>query len=453
MVEKARVLVVDDDRQMQSLLQKVLVANGYAASLAANGEESLQRLRDDEVDIVLSDIRMPAMDGMDLLRQIRERYPETTVIMMTAFGAVDSAVEAMKAGAYDYISKPFKMDEVLIVLARVTEEKRLRRELVSMRQALAERYGFGQIVGKSKPMQAVYDLIQRVAATTATILITGESGTGKELVARAIHYNGSRRDGPFVPVNCSAIPAALLESELFGHVKGAFTGATADRQGLFVQAHRGTIFLDEISQMEIELQTRLLRVLQEREVRPVGGDRHVAVDVRVIAATNQPLEALVKEGSFREDLYYRVNVIPVPLPALRDRLEDLPLLTEHFLGKHADATGPRKRLCQEALAVLMRHSWPGNVRELENLVERLVVLSRGEEIRVDDLPAELCSVEDGLLARAASREASLVELENEYIQMVLERTGGNQTRAALILGIDRRTLRRKLQEYRSDQGD
>ncbi|MFA6107865.1 MAG: sigma-54 dependent transcriptional regulator, partial [Candidatus Latescibacterota bacterium] len=245
MGEPVRVLVVDDDRQMQQLLEKVLVANGYRVSLAGNGAESLQRLKNDEADIVLSDIRMPGLDGMDLLRQILERHPGTTVIMMTAFGAVDSAVEAMKAGAYDYISKPFKMDEVLIVLARVSEEKRLRRELVSMREALAARYAFGQLIGKSRPMQELYDLIRRVASTIATVLVTGESGTGKELVARAIHFNGPRRDGPFVPVNCSALPADLLESELFGHLKGAFTGATADRRGLFAEAHGGTLFLDE----------------------------------------------------------------------------------------------------------------------------------------------------------------------------------------------------------------
>ena len=453
MSEEVQVLVVDDDEKMQNMLQKFLIRSDYSVSLAGNGGEALQSLRECNFDIVLSDIRMPEMDGMELLKQIRERCPETTVIMMTAFGSVDSAVEAMKQGAYDYISKPFKMDEVLIVLSRVVEEKRLRRELVSMREALAERYAFDNIIGKSKPMQEVYDLIRRVAPTTATVLIRGRSGTGKELVARAIHFNSLRKEGTFVPVNCSAIPEDLLESELFGHVKGAFTGAIADKRGLFVEADGGTLFLDEIAEMGTELQSKLLRVLQEREVRLVGGTRHIAVDVRVIAATNQDLEAQVKKGRFREDLYYRLNVIPVSLPDLRERLEDTPLLVDHFLEKYADEVGGIKQMSREALAVLMRHSWPGNVRELENMVERVAVLCLGEEIQMEDLPAELRSAEGGLLARAAREEITLDELEKEYILMVLERTGGNQTRTAEIMGIDRRTLYRKLQSYKVETGE
>jgi DNA-binding NtrC family response regulator len=451
MSDEVQVLIVDDDEKMQNLLQKVLVRSGYSVSLAGNGEEAMERFEGCQFDIVLSDIRMPAMDGMALLKEIREKCPDTTVIMMTAFGTVDSAVEAMKEGAYDYISKPFKMDEVLIVLSRVVEEKRLRRELVSMREELAGRYSFDNIIGKSKPMQEVFDLIRRVAPTSATVLIRGKSGTGKELVARSLHFNSPRKDGAFVPVNCSAIPEDLLESELFGHVKGAFTGATADKQGLFLEADGGTIFLDEIAEMGTELQSKLLRVLQEKEVRPVGGTQHLSVDVRVLAATNQDLEAQVKKGAFREDLYYRLNVIPMTLPDLCARPEDIPLLVDHFLQKYADEAGGTKKVSKEALAAFLRHPWPGNVRELENMVERIAILCTGEEIQMDDIPPELRTAEGGLLARAAQEEISLDELEKEYIHMVLERTGGNQTQTSEILGIDRRTLYRKLQGYQREK--
>ncbi|MEW6749500.1 MAG: sigma-54 dependent transcriptional regulator [Candidatus Latescibacterota bacterium] len=452
MAEQAHVLVVDDDVKMQRMLEKFLVREGYRVSLAGSGQEALEKLGAGDLDVVLSDIRMPAMDGMQLLRQIRERCPQATVIMMTAFGSVGSAVEAMKQGAYDYISKPFKMDEVLIVLSRVAEEKRLRRQLVSMREELTERYSFDRLIGKSRPMQEVYDLIRRVAQTTATVLVTGRSGTGKELVARAIHFNSRRSDSPFVPVNCSAIPEELLESELFGHVRGAFTGAVGDRPGLFLEADGGTLFLDEVTEMGTELQAKLLRVLQEREVRAVGSARQVMVDVRIIAATNQEPEGLVRAGSLREDLYYRLNVIPIRLPSLRERLEDIPLLVEHFLEKHAAEVGSRKQISPEAIAALMRHTWPGNVRELENVVERGAVLSRGEVIGAEDLPEVLRSAEGGLLARAGREEMTLDELEREYILLVLDKTEGNQTRAAQILGIDRRTLYRKLQGYRAEAG-
>ena len=447
MAENVQVLIVDDDKNMQALLQKVLVREGYATTLADNGEEALKCIGEQNFDIVLSDIRMPNMDGMTLLGKIQETSPETTVIMMTAFGSVDSAVEAMKQGAYDYISKPFKMDEVLIVLSRVVEEKQLRQELVSMREELAGRYSFANIIGKSAPMQQVFDLISRVATSAATVLIRGGSGTGKELVARAIHFNSPRKEQSFVPVNCSAIPGDLLESELFGHMKGSFTGAVANKRGLFVEADGGTILLDEIGEMSPDLQSKLLRVLQEKEVRPVGGTQHISVDARVIAATNQNLESQVEKGSFREDLYYRLNVIPLVLPALRERLEDIPLLVEHFLEKYAGEVGGKKSMSREALAVLMRHPWPGNVRELENVVERAAVLSMGAEIRPQDLPPEMGTASGGLLARSAEREASLEDLEKDYILLVLDRVDGNQTRAAEILGIDRRTLYRKLQSY------
>lgn len=447
MAEDVRLLIVDDDEKMRTLLQKVLVREQYETAVAESGDAALRQLEDTAFDVVLTDIKMPGMDGMALLKRVREISPETTVIMMTAFGSVDSAVEAMKRGAYDYINKPFKMDEVLIVISRAVEEKRLRRELVSMREALEARYAFGNIVGKSKPMQKVFDLIRRVAHTQATVLVQGASGTGKELVARAIHYNSPRKERPFVPVNCSAIPEELLESELFGHVKGAFTGAVSDKRGLFVEADGGTLFLDEISEMGPGMQTKLLRVLQEKEVRRVGDTRSTSIDVRVIAATNRRLEEEVKAGRFREDLYYRLNVIPLLLPHLRERTEDIPLLLDHFLQKYADEAGGVKRVSREAMAALMQYPWPGNVRELENAVERAAILCEGEEIGVEDLPAELRSPESVSLSRAAQEGATLEALEQEYVKMVLEQVEGNQTRAAEILGIDRRTLYRKLQRY------
>ena len=448
MADSIRILVVDDEERMRQLLTKVLRRAGYVVDGAPCGREALALARLQPFDVVLTDIRMPEMDGMQLLRALREEATETTVVMMTAFGSVDDAVQAMKEGAYHYISKPFQMDEVLIVVERAVEEKRLRRELVSMRAALQERYGFANLVGKSKLMREVYDLIERVAPSTAKVLIQGRSGTGKELVARAIHVNSPRRDQPFVPVNCSAIPDQLLESELFGHVKGAFTGAIADRKGLFFEADGGTLFLDEIGDMGADLQAKLLRVLQDRKVRPVGGTKEVVVDIRLVSATNHDLQSRVAEGMFREDLFFRLNVIPINLPELRHRPEDIPLLVSHFLDRYADESGGRKRTSKEAMAALVRYSWPGNVRELENAVERACVLCRSQEIDLVDLPDNVRSAQGGRLARAVQDEASLADVERDYIELVLERHDGNQTRTAEILGIDRRTLYRKLQDWR-----
>jgi len=450
MVDIARVLIVDDDEKMRTILQKVLQRQGYDVTLAHNGQNAIHLLQKTGFDLVLSDIRMPGMDGLELLRQVREISTDTTVIMMTAFGSVDSAVEAMKQGAYDYINKPFKMDEVLICLSRAVEEKRLRYELISMREALEARYGFENIVGKSKPMQDMFDLIRRVAHTSATILIHGASGTGKELVAQAIHYNSPRKGNSFVPINCGAIPEDLLESELFGHVKGAFTGASGDKLGLFSEADEGTLFLDEISELSLAMQAKLLRVLQEKEVRRVGDTRSVSIDVRVIVASNKNLDVLVKTGLFREDLFYRLNVIPIVLPELRRRTEDIPLLVDHFLKKYADEAGSLKRISRDALAALMQYPWPGNVRELENAIERTAILCAQEEIGLEDLPRELYSSEGLSLSRAMQEGATLEELEKEYILRVLENEQGNQTKASEILGIDRRTLYRKLQRYEGD---
>lgn len=447
MSDQARVLIVDDDEKMRMMLQKVLQREGYDTALADSGEDALGRLKTTDFDVVLTDIRMPGMGGMALLKDIREASPETTVIMMTAFGSVDSAVEAMKQGAYDYINKPFKIDEALIVIARAVEEKRLRNELVVMREAIEARFGFGNIIGKSKPMQDMFGLIRRVAHTPATVLIRGASGTGKELVAQAIHFHSPRKGRAFVPINCGAIPEELIESELFGHVRGAFTGASADKPGLFAEADGGTLFLDEISELGLGMQTRLLRVLQEREVRRVGDTKSMPVDVRLIAASNRNLEECVETGTFREDLYYRLNVIPIALPELCRRTEDIPLLVEHFLKKYTSEAGGLKRISRAAMAVLMQYPWPGNVRELENIVERTAILCPNEEIGIDDLPREIHSLEGLSLSRAMQAGATLEDLEKEYILRVLEQTRGNQTRASEILGIDRRTLYRKLQRY------
>lgn len=453
MSESIRVLVVDDEERMRDLLAKVLQRAGYDVSQAPCGRQALALTREQAFDIVLTDIRMPTMDGLELLRALRDETPETTVIMMTAFGSVDSAVQAMKEGAYHYISKPFQMDEIRIVLERAAADRRMRRELVSMREVLQERFGFDKLVGKSEPMRQVYDLIERVASSTATILIQGRSGTGKELVARAIHVNGPRRDQPFVPVNCSAIPEDLLESELFGHMRGSFTGAISDRKGLFMDADGGTLFLDEIGDMGTDLQAKLLRVLQDRHIRPVGGTREVEVDVRVVAATNQNLESRIADGLFREDLYFRLNVIPITLPDLRNRAEDVPLLIEHFLDRFTEDGGERKSISRDAMAALVRYAWPGNVRELENAVERASVLCRDGEIGLQDLPESVRSEQGGRLARQLQDEASLAEVERDYIEMVLERNKGNQTRTAEVLGIDRRTLSRKLQNWREESRD
>lgn len=448
MTDPARILVVDDEQRMRELLHKVLLRAGYEVAQAPCGREALTLTRQQAFDLVLTDIRMPEMDGMALLAALRAETPETTVVMMTAFGTVDSAVEAMKQGAYHYISKPFQLDEVLIVVQRAIEEKQLRLELVSMRAALKERFGFASMVGKSTAMREIYDLIERVAPSTATVMIQGRSGTGKELVARALHVNGPRCERPFVPVNCSAIPEDLLESELFGHVKGSFTGAVTDRKGLFLEADTGTLFLDEIGDMGTDLQAKLLRVLQDRKVRPVGGTKEASVDVRVVAATNQNLESRVAEGLFREDLFFRLNVIPINLPDLRHRPEDVPLLVEHFLERHAAQSGGHKVMSREAMSAMVKYTWPGNVRELENAVERASVLCRGDEIVLSDLPDNIRSEQGGRLAHAVSDEASLAEVERDYIELVLERVEGNQTQASEILGIDRRTLYRKLQTWR-----
>jgi DNA-binding NtrC family response regulator len=447
MTTSARILVVDDEEQMRDLLAKVLERNDYEVSVVSDGAAALASLEREPVDLVLTDVRMPGIDGMEALRAIKELNPEIVVIIMTAFGSIDQAVQAVKDGAYDYINKPFKIDELLLTIQKALEDRRLRQEVTTLRQEVHTRYQFDRLIGKSRPMQEIFTLIEQVAASRSTVMISGKSGTGKELVAKAVHYNSPRAAKAFVAVNCAAIPAELLESELFGHEKGAFTGAIATKVGKFELATGGTLFLDEVGSMRLDLQAKILRALQEREVERVGGTRTIKIDVRVLAATNRDLKKAVEEGTFREDLYYRLNVVPITLPDLKDRQEDIPLLANHFVKKFAQESNPTIReISKEAMAVLLAYAWPGNVRELENAIERAVTLGRGPAVLTTDLPPQLVGGVSPL-EKIMAREATLEDLERDYIAMILRRTKGHQIRAASILGIDRRTLYRKIRRY------
>ena len=438
-----------------------LAEHGFKVTEAESGERALELLDQFAFDIVIADLRMPGIDGTAVIEAAHERYPGIVGIVVTGYGTVRDAVDAIKRGAADFIAKPFQFEELLHVLRKAVEQRRLTSENAYLRSQLEERYDFGGILGRSQPMQALFQLLETVAQSSSTLLVTGETGTGKEIVARAIHHNGPRRAHRFVALNCSAIPEALLEAELFGHVPGAFTGATGTRQGRFEQAHKGTLFLDEVGTMSPALQMKLLRALQEREFERVGDSRTIKVDVRVIAATNSDLARMVSEGTFREDLYYRLNVIHVPLPPLRERREDIPLLAKHFLARFAPDTP--MHVSQAAMRALMAFDWPGNVRQLENAIERAVALGVGrEDVDVGDLPPEVSSVpsssatpsgefpEDGL-----DMPAYLSSIERDLIHRSLERTGGNRNRAAELLRIKRTTLVEKLKrmEARRPKGE
>jgi two-component system response regulator HydG len=444
-----RVLVVDDDPEMTSVLSDILRDEGYTADTASSGEQALKKMSDCDYAVVISDLMMKGMPGLALLREIKRLHPETNVIIMTGFGTIESAIGAMKQGAYDYVTKPVKSEEITLTTQKAMHEARLRRELVWLRRAVEKEYSFNQILGKSKPMQEVFELIRRITASPSNVLITGASGTGKELVAHAIPYNSPRTQGPFVPVNCAAMPEHLLESEMFGDVKGSFTDAKVDRKGLFEEAQGGTLFLDEISELPLSMQAKLLRAIQEREIRRVGAARSIPVDVRIVGATNLNLAEQVKAKQFREDLYYRLNVIEVHMPALCERTEDIPLLAMHFIKKYAE---PMKKtvagLTEGALALLMDYSWPGNVRELENVIERSVTLTRGDKITPEDLPPVVrgSSGDRQMIEEGAEKTRTLADMERQYILRILEKTGGNKYQAAQLLGIDRKTLYRKLDE-------
>lgn len=448
------VLIVDDEEAMRHLLAVILKERGYEVRAVANGEDALKELAARDYDLVLSDVRMPRMDGLTLLKKALEAQPGLTFIVMSAYGTHEAAIEAMKAGAYDYVSKPFRPDEVVLVLRKAEERERLARENRRLRTELAEGYGAENIVGTSEAMQEVLRQVRKVAPLKATVLLTGESGTGKELAARAVHELSPRASLPFVAVNCGAIPAELMESELFGHVRGAFTDAFHDKKGLLAEADGGTLFLDEIGELPSRLQVKLLRFLQDEEVRRVGDTRAEKVDVRVVAATARDLQRAVREGQFREDLFYRLNVVAIRLPPLRERREDIASLVQHFLAKYRRLRpdAPLSGVTAQALEALETYRWPGNVRELEHVVERAVVLAEGSELGEDDLPEELRSAPRPTPAVALpegtlSVKHAIRAVEEQLIRQALEQTGGNRTRAAELLDISYRALLYKIKEY------
>jgi DNA-binding NtrC family response regulator len=442
------ILVVDDDEITCSLLEEVLSKEGYEVEKALNGSEAIAKGSEKNYAVVLTDIKMAGVDGMEVLHSYRKRSPETIVIMMTAFGSIETAIGAIKEGAYDYVSKPFKLDEIKLTIRRALEQKRLTEENQLYRQELISKYKLENIVGRTPAMLQVYKTIARVADSRSTVLLVGESGTGKELVARAIHFNSPRAAKPFVAVDCGSLAETLLESELFGHVRGAFTGAVASKKGLFEEADGGTCFLDEVGDIGLTMQAKLLRVLQEHEIKRVGGTETLKVDVRIVAATNKNLEELVEERKFREDLFYRLNVVAIHLPPLRERAEDIPLLANHFLRKYAEEN--KKSISQispEALELFSTYRWPGNVRELENVIERSVTLSQHSVILSEDLPRRIRAEKKEPAAATLPSHLPLAELEKMYIQKILQETGGNKKKTAEILGIDRRTLYRMASRY------
>ena len=455
-------LLVEDEAPLRQAVAEQLADRGYRVEQADSGERAVAQLAEFAFDVIVSDLRLPGMDGAALVQAAVDRYPDIIAIVITGYGTVKDAVDAIKRGAWDFVNKPFQIDELLHVLESAIEQRRLKSENAYLRAQLDERYRFDGIIGKSRPMMRLLQLVETISGTNSTILITGETGTGKEVVARSIHHNSPRRMNRFVALNCSAIPETLLEAELFGHVRGAFTGASGNRQGRLEQAHKGTLFLDEVGTMSAALQMKLLRVLQEREFERVGDSHTIKVDVRVIAATNSDLTKLVAEGDFREDLFYRLNVIPVHLPPLRERKDDIPLLVRHFLDKltaaddGAPAGGRDITVSQEAMRPLMAYHWPGNVRQLENAIERAVAFAAGRtQIDVGDLPPEIQEARDESLSAAAASGVSLPQdgmnldlfiasIERDLIHRSLERTGGNKGEAARLLGLKRTTLVEKL---------
>ncbi len=446
-----RILAVDDERSMCEALQAGLAPHGFEVRWTTSGADALDTLVSTEFDVVLTDLNMKGLNGLELCERIVSNRPDMPVVVITAFGSFETAVAAIRAGAYDFVTKPVKMDALALTLERAVRHRHLRQEVKRLRQIVADAQQFEELLGNSPALQRVRELIGRVADTDSTVLITGESGTGKEVVARALHQRSRRSGGPFVAVNCAALPEALLEAELFGHTRGAFTDARAARTGLFVQAHGGVLFLDEIAELPLALQPKLLRALQERTVRPLGGDDEVPFDVRLIVATNRDLDAAVEEGRFREDLYFRINVIHIPLPPLRARGSDVLLLAQHSLGQfsawqHKQVTG----LSAAAAERLLAYAWPGNVRELQNCMERAVALTRFEQITVDDLPEKIRAYKPSQLLIDTADPSELLPLEDverRYILRVVESVGGNKTLAAQTLGIGRKTLYRKLVQY------
>jgi DNA-binding NtrC family response regulator len=450
------VVVVDDDREMADVVCDVLRAAGYRALGANRGADALALLRKEEPSLLISDLRMSEMSGHQLQLEVKRVAPNLPVIIITAFGSIQTAVESMKLGAFDYITKPFGNDELLLVVARALENRRLQQEVRRLRGELAHSYGLPNIIAASPKMTAVLRMIEQVADSIASVLLTGESGTGKDLLARALHFSSARRDGRFVPVNCAAVPENLIESELFGHVRGAFTDARHSRTGLFAAAAGGTVFLDEIGEMPPALQAKLLRVIEDKRVRPLGTTEEFTVDVRIVAATNTDLEAAVEQGRFRADLYYRLATVSIAVPPLRERYQDLAPLIRHFLVRaSAEAGRPVPEMDSEATACLTRYRWPGNIRELQNAIHRAVILCAGNRITINDLPPRVAGGERATmnLDELVTRNLPLETLEREYVRAVLAAANGNKSEAAAILGIDRKTLYRKLEDEPASAAD
>ena len=455
---KSRIVVIDDDSEMRALLEDYLTGDGYQVICFSTAIEALRSFSPDgilaanqaegNIDLIISDIKMPEMSGLELTEHLKQLRPEIPVILITAFGSIETAVEAIQKGAFHYVVKPFKLTEMLVNVERAIQYRQLQRDNTALRQELKSNWSLGKMIGKSAAIKSVFDLVTRVSHVNSNVLITGESGTGKEMVAQAIHYGGSRANKPFVAINCTAIPENLLESELFGHAKGSFTGAIQRKRGLFEEANGGTVFLDEIGDMDIALQAKLLRVIQEKKVRAVGENISRDIDVRIISATHKDLKAAMKEGIFRDDLYYRLSVITIIIPPLRQRTDDIPLLAEHFLRKHAATNNVNvKGFTKRVISKLMNMRWEGNVRELENVIERAVVLCNTNLVDEVDLPAIEEQSADKFFSTSTADFPTISQLEERYIRLILEKTGGRKDKASQILGVNRRTLYRKEQDY------
>ena len=446
---KAKILIVDDEPNMVVLFKRFLGKEGYSVVGAGSFAEGAKKVQSEVFDLVISDLALGDGTGIDLLKLVKKSQPHAPFILITGVGSVESAVEAMKLGAFDYISKPFQNEEMSILVNKAMEHSDLSRQVRQLKKEVDQKFGYSNIIGKSKKMKAIFDLVDRIAATNSTVLITGDSGTGKELFAKALHYNSQRKDRPFIAVDCGVIPENLIESELFGHAKGAFTGADNAKKGLFAEAHTGTLFLDEIGNLPVPSQAKLLRALQEKEIKAVGSNETTKVDVRVVAATKEDLRQAVDAGIFRNDLYYRLSVIPIHIPPLKERSEDIPLLTDHFLEKICTNNNIGKReLLPDVKNAFMSYSWPGNVRELENVIERLVLISPDAAIGADLLPPEIANASgDSSNTMKDALNRQVAGAEKEMILEALERTGGNRTKAAKILGISRASLYNKLNQY------
>ena len=453
MTENPSILIIDDDEAIRDSCSQILKKEGFRVKASKDGIEGLRLFKEESFQVVLLDLRLPGLDGMEVLSRIKEENPETPVVIITAYASIESAVEAMKRGAFNYLAKPFSPEELRVITRKALKSREVFFENIYLRQELEKKTEFDMVVGKSKAMEKVMDISRRVAATESTVLISGESGTGKELLAREIHNHSLRKNAPFVVVDCGALVETLFESELFGHVKGSFTGAHETKHGRFEVANGGTIFLDEIGNISLNIQAKLLRVIQEREVTRIGSTKPIKVDVRILAATNQELADLVRKEKFREELFYRLSVVPIHLPPLRERKEDIPLLVEHFLQKYNKRT--RKNINSISPAVkkaLMEYDWPGNIRELENTVERAVVLSKGNEIELESLVYHGITSSSSLFHLAGGRYKTLSEIEKDYIKTVLQAEHGNKSKTAKILGIDRKTLMAKIRKYNSKKG-